>query len=476
MLAALLVGTAGAVLAPQLARGGGGKTPLTMPPDLPGTFVTRDAQGVTLTGALSQSKLLQGGDGVIYVDLTIDTPATVLPTSVPRASDIVVVLDRSGSMAAENRLPYAKEAVRSLMGRLQESDRLALITFDSSATVNTPLVPMTEAVREQLYRQLEGIRPGASTNISDGLLKARALFEGRAAERSRRVILLSDGEANMGIVDPKALGQIAASFSKHGAVLSTIGMGLGFNETLLASLADYGMGNYSYLEHLATLGSILQKDLHDARQVFASASSLELTLREGVTVSDIGGYPMERSAPPGTVRATTGQLLAAAQKRFVMTLQVPTDHTGEWPLGTITLHYTTTHGAGNIALPQESLRVAVLESARRDEAIASIDKTLYQRLWQTNNLGRLQKEFSNWLRSGDRGKAEEAITQYRQTLQKQEAAAGVVLSSPRVVDTLSAMEHELQDAFSGPPAAQDEKRNRAAKAQHQKSVSGQRSY
>jgi Ca-activated chloride channel family protein len=102
----------------------------------------------------------------------------------------------------------------------------------------------------------------------------------------------------MGIVDPKALGQIAASFSMHGAVLSTIGMGLGFNETLLASLADYGMGNYSYLEHLATLGSILQKDLHDAKQVFASASSLELVLSEGITVSDIGGYPIERSAQP----------------------------------------------------------------------------------------------------------------------------------------------------------------------------------
>jgi Ca-activated chloride channel family protein len=379
-------------------------------------------------------------------------------------------------MAAENRLPYAKEAVRSLIGQLREDDRLALITFDTSATVNTPLVPMTEAVREQLYRHLDGIRPGASTNIGDGLLKARALFEGRAEERSRRVILLSDGEANRGVVDPKALEQIAASFGTYGAVLSTIGMGLGFNETLLASLADYGMGNYSYLEHLATLGSILRKDLHDAKQVFASASSLDLVLREGITVSDIGGYPIERSAQPGAVRATTGQLLAVAKKHFVVTLQVPTDHTGELPLGTITLQYTTTHGAGSIALPQESLRVAVLESARRDEAIASIDKSLYQQLWQTNNLGRLQKEFSNWLRSGDRGKAEAAITHYREALQKQEAAAGVVLSSPRVVETLSTMEHELQDAFSGPPAEQDEKRNRAAKAQHQKSVTGQRSY
>jgi hypothetical protein len=58
-------------------------------------------------------------------------------------------------------------------------------------------------------------------------------------------------------------------------------MGLGFNETLMAALADYGMGNYSYLEHLSTLDDILRKDLQDATQVFASASSLSITLGKG---------------------------------------------------------------------------------------------------------------------------------------------------------------------------------------------------
>ena len=57
------------------------------------------------------------------------------------------------------------------------------------------------------------IQPGSSTNIGDGLLKARTLLQGNAGERSRKVILLSDGEANMGIVDPKELAKIAASFT-----------------------------------------------------------------------------------------------------------------------------------------------------------------------------------------------------------------------------------------------------------------------
>jgi len=476
IFALLVVGTATAVLAPHLARGGGGQEPLARPAGPPVSFANQDPNGVQLVGTLSQPKLVQGSNGVVYLDLTIATPVAVLPSSAHRARDVVVVLDRSGSMAADNKLPYAKEAVRSVVGRLHPDDRLALVTFDSSATVMTALVHVTDAVRARISHQLDGLRPGASTNISDGLLKARGLLDGSGAERSRRVILLSDGEANMGTVDPKELGKIAASFSTHGAVLSTIGMGLGFNETLMASLADYGMGHYAYLEHLATLGDILQKDLHDAQQVYASASSLEMTLGDGVTVTDVGGYPIDLTAQPGTARVVTGQLLGGAKKHFVVTLQVPTTHVGDVRLGEITLRYTTSSGTGNVALPRESLRVAILETARRDEAVASIDKDLYRQIWETNNLGRMQKELSNWLRLGDRAKAQETIAHYREALHKEEAAVGAPMSSPEVVEKLSTMEKDLNEAFSGPVEQQAAKRNRSAKEQHQKAFLGQRSY
>ena len=138
IFATLVDGTATAVLVPQLARSGGaqsggGKVPLAGPPV---ALLNQDLNGVQLAGTLSQPKLVQGSNGVVYLDLTIATPVTAL-SSVHRASDVVVVLDRSGSMAADNRLPYAKEAVRGVIGRLQADDRFALVTFDSSATVTT---------------------------------------------------------------------------------------------------------------------------------------------------------------------------------------------------------------------------------------------------------------------------------------------------------------------------------------------------
>ena len=473
LFVALVVATAAVALAPKAIGVGGGEG--ASAGTAAGPTVHQGADGVNFSGTLSQTKLVQGGNGVMYLDLSITTPSATLSPSRVKASDIVVVLDRSGSMAAENRLPYAKEAVRRVVQQLQADDRFALITFDSVAVVDTELTPVTDAARERIVRRVNAIQPGSSTNIGDGLLKAHALLQGNAWERNHKVILLSDGEANMGVVDPKELAKIAASFTGYGAVLSTIGMGLGFNETLMAALADYGMGHYAYLEHLEKLAEILEQDMSDTRQVFASASRLEITCGDGVTVTDVGGYPIDLTAQPGMARVATGQLLGGATKHFVVTMTAPTNRVGEIGLGKVRLHYTTSQGTSSMELSPEHLRIAVLEPARRDEAAASVRQELVQKLWRGNNFGRLQKDYSHWLRTGDKHKAQQAITYYRQALQKAEADTGVRVENQAVTDKLSTMEQELNEAFSGPAPQQAEKRNRAAKTRHGESLKSQRS-
>ncbi len=117
----------------------------------------------------------------------------------------------------------------------------------------------------------------------------------------------------------------------------------------------------------------------------------------------------------------------------------------------------------------------MLEPARRDEAVASVRRDLVQQLWEGNNLGRLQKDYSHWLRAGNKQKAQQAITDYRQALQKAETDTGVRVENQAVTDKLSTMEQELNEAFSGPAPQQEEKRNRAAKTRHGESLKSQRS-
>src|SRR5712691_12915146 len=156
---ALVLGTAAFALAPKATGGGrGGTSGETAGGST--AFVHQGANGIAFSGTLSQTKLVQGGNGVMYLDLSITTPSATLSPSRVKASDIVVVLDRSGSMAADNRLPYAKEAVRRLVHQLQADDRFALITFDSVAVVDTELTPVTDAARERIVRRVNALQLG----------------------------------------------------------------------------------------------------------------------------------------------------------------------------------------------------------------------------------------------------------------------------------------------------------------------------
>jgi len=107
--------------------------------------------------------------------------------------------------------------------------------------------------------------------------------------------------------------------------------------------------------------------------------------------------------------------------------------------------------------------------------MASVRRDLVQQLWEGNNLGRLQKDYGHWLQAGNKHKAQQAITDYRQALQKAATDTGVRVETQAVTDKLSTMEQELNEAFSGPAPHQEEKRNRAAKTRHDESLKSQRS-
>ena len=236
--------------------------------------------GVQFHASISQPMIVQGSDGTVYLDLSVITPRSIPRHSKRVSTDTIVVLDRSGSMGEDNKWHYATEAVRSLLDRLGDDDRIAFVTFDSNARVESPLVRATSHSIQHLKHLVSRLAPGDSTNLGDALLVAERLAQNAdTSERSRRVILLSDGHANAGIVNQEGLDAISRRIADQGTIVSTIGLGLGFNEVLMASLADQGMGHFSYLEHLESLASILSKELQDSRQVYAAVSEVRIELR-----------------------------------------------------------------------------------------------------------------------------------------------------------------------------------------------------
>ncbi len=437
---------------------------LSNPLTLTGKPPTNTDEVLKIQGKLSQSKFVQGANGAVYLEISIDTPKMVAGDHSASATDMIIILDRSGSMSEDNKLTYAKVAIQDVLSRLGQNDRFALIGFSDRAKIYSGLVAVTDAQRMRLNTIVASVKPGGGTNMGASLTLVHQMISEQSPNRRRKILLLSDGQANQGIVDPAQLAQLAAQIAHKESVVSTIGMGLGFNETLMASLADHGMGNYSYLESLAGLDQMLAKDLSDTRQIYATSSYLDLILSNGVRLVDAGGYPITTTvdAKP-RVRVATGQLLGGTKKQFFMTFKFPTQHIDTLDLAKVTLGYRHHGQDHHLPISPETLQIAVLEVEKKREAVASIEGDVYKKSWLENNLGVMKRKLSASIRSGDKKRAKKIVSEYRHSVDMAAAESNMPLPSAALDDTLKDMYEQIEQSFAGSRSEQEIKRNRAAK-------------
>ncbi|NET47968.1 MAG: HDIG domain-containing protein [Merismopedia sp. SIO2A8] len=154
-----------------------------------------------------------------------------VPKSPRRDLNLSLVIDRSGSMAGDP-LHHALKAAESVVDQLDPSDTLSVVVYDDS--VDTPVVPGPVENKSALKHSIQRIRAGGITNLSGGWLKGcEYVKSGMNPQKINRVLLLTDGRANMGIRDPNVLITTAGQKAEEGIVTSTLGFAQGFNEDLL---------------------------------------------------------------------------------------------------------------------------------------------------------------------------------------------------------------------------------------------------
>jgi Ca-activated chloride channel homolog len=289
-----------------------------------------------LAAALSGQKLLAGVPGEVYV--SIDLTAAPADDGQRPAVDLALVIDRSGSMAGE-KLVAAKQAARGIVGRLASGDRVALVQYDNSAEVLVPLVGLDGEGRSRLLQAIDGIFERGGTNLHGGMvLGQQELLRATGPGRVNRVVLLSDGQANQGITDQPSLGRIAAGAADRGVRLTTVGMGLDYNEDLMELLAENGRGRYYYVKDAASLEGVFAGELASMQATVASATELKLTpLCAGVEVLAVYGY--ETRAQGSSTLVPMVDLFGGDSRRLVARLRVPAAALGRADLLEVTLGY-----------------------------------------------------------------------------------------------------------------------------------------
>lgn len=164
------------------------------------------------------------------------------------ASNLVFLLDVSGSMNDPNKLPLVKQAMRMLVEKLTENDRVAIVVYAGASGL---VLPSTTANnKETILSAIENLQPGGSTNGASGIeLAYDTAVANLLKEGTNRVILCTDGDFNVGVTNEGDLTRLIEEKAKSGVFLSVLGFGMGnYKDSTLEKLADKGNGNYGYID------------------------------------------------------------------------------------------------------------------------------------------------------------------------------------------------------------------------------------
>ena len=465
LIIALIVAT-GAAMAYSTGAGKSWLSSLITPSHTP----PLESGPIILEGRLVQNKVMQGSDGKVNLALTLKAAESLNPESADsRNVDMVIVLDRSGSMKGR-KINDARQAILNLLSGLTDSDRFALITYSDSIQQISGLNYVTAGHGEQLKALVTGIRAGGGTNLGEGLQSGiNVILAANENGNARKLILISDGLANKGITDPNRLGQMAGVAVEKEFAISTVGVGNDFNEQLMTAIADRGAGNYYYMENPMAFAEVFQQEFLYARATLATNVSISFPLQGGISIIDASGYPITIQKDYAVFYP--GDLRSRQTRKIFLTLHVPTGAPGKFEIGRIKARYRL-NGQPMETVLDGSYKIACVNNPK--EVQASIDSASWGEKVLREDYNRLKQEVAADIKAGEKQKALQRINSYYREQESINSAVGSAEVTQNLDRDLKDLRERVEDTFTGAPSAVSRKQKTSSKALQYEGYKGRR--
>ena len=263
-----------------------------------------------------------------YLVLTIQTPSQVpddeaAPTTSGREPmGFTAVLDVSGSMRGQ-KIEAAREGVRQAVRRLHDGDLFSLITFASEVQTLVEPARVDGGLRKQVESILDEVSAGGQTALCGGLEAGIEAARAKLQE-TNLVLLLSDGQANVGETDLEKVGEQALKARRNGIITSTLGVGRGYNEALMVEIATQGGGRFYHVLHAHQIAPYVSGELGEVSALAARDATLHLTLPGGT-----GLQPFSSAYTVGAQSVVSlGDIPVDTQLEVVLRLLLPPQPAG----------------------------------------------------------------------------------------------------------------------------------------------------
>ncbi len=191
---------------------------------------------------------------------------------------LTFLVDVSGSMSSSDKLGLAKQSLHELVENLEPQDTVALATYAGHVARVLDPMPVTSTNARQIHQAIEMLESGGGTGMSSGVdLAYQMASAGFVKGEENRVIVLSDGDANIGPASHTAILQQIKGYAESGITLSTIGLGMGnYKDVMMEQLANNGDGNYFYIDSIKEAQKVFGEDLSGTLQVIAKDVKIQV--------------------------------------------------------------------------------------------------------------------------------------------------------------------------------------------------------
>ena len=320
---------------------------------------------VTLRVAPERDLVYTGGarEVIVQVDLDAKKPER----GAKRAPmNLAVVLDRSGSMQGA-KIEKAKQGACVAIDKLADDDFFSLVMFDNDAEVLlAPERVGGERSRDALKSRIDRVRPGGGTAIHAGVtLGAIQLRKYLEREFVNRVVLLSDGLANVGPSRAGDLASLGRELRREGMSVTTIGLGDDYNEDLMTALAEASHANYYYVRDAEKLPGIFAEELGAAWTLVARGITIRITVPDGVRIREIVGLP-EIKCGGQSADIALPEYFGGDKRRFLVRCAVEAKRTEPIEVAAVDLKYEAV--SGEKAEPQkQAANVRFTDEADKSE-------------------------------------------------------------------------------------------------------------